>query len=108
MIRRPPRSTLFPYTTLFRSGIEFSGLFTSLMSSAYPTEMQVLIAAGVRGSPGSGGFGGKLERGGRRTEAHRGVSTGGGPLSRKGGGAGGRVVCLRPGSAVCDSQFDCH
>src|SRR2546426_3166765 len=22
MIRRPPRSTLFPYTTLFRSGIE--------------------------------------------------------------------------------------
>src|SRR5258705_10268377 len=24
MIRRPPRSTLFPYTTLFRSGIEKS------------------------------------------------------------------------------------
>src|SRR2546429_6708226 len=24
MIRRPPRSTLFPYTTLFRSGIETS------------------------------------------------------------------------------------
>src|SRR5688572_32185600 len=23
MIRRPPRSTLFPYTTLFRSGSEF-------------------------------------------------------------------------------------
>src|SRR2546422_5218420 len=23
MIRRPPRSTLFPYTTLFRSSIEF-------------------------------------------------------------------------------------
>jgi len=22
MIRRPPRSTLFPYTTLFRSGLE--------------------------------------------------------------------------------------
>src|SRR5256884_6435221 len=25
MIRRPPRSTLFPYTTLFRSGIDFGG-----------------------------------------------------------------------------------
>src|SRR3989454_12822287 len=25
MIRRPPRSTLFPYTTLFRSGIEQVG-----------------------------------------------------------------------------------
>src|SRR3712207_2284243 len=24
MIRRPPRSTLFPYTTLFRSGIRFT------------------------------------------------------------------------------------
>ena len=23
MIRRPPRSTLFPYTTLFRSGIRY-------------------------------------------------------------------------------------
>src|SRR5256885_13300528 len=25
MIRRPPRSTLFPYTTLFRSGIDWGG-----------------------------------------------------------------------------------
>src|SRR3712207_9333067 len=24
MIRRPPRSTLFPYTTLFRSNVEFA------------------------------------------------------------------------------------
>src|SRR2546427_9570701 len=26
MIRRPPRSTLFPYTTLFRSGVGFLSL----------------------------------------------------------------------------------
>src|SRR3712207_7112013 len=26
MIRRPPRSTLFPYTTLFRSNVGLSGL----------------------------------------------------------------------------------
>src|SRR3712207_7503036 len=26
MIRRPPRSTLFPYTTLFRSGADLLGL----------------------------------------------------------------------------------
>src|SRR5256885_6228577 len=25
MIRRPPRSTLFPYTTLFRSGVDVDG-----------------------------------------------------------------------------------
>src|SRR3712207_7093979 len=29
MIRRPPRSTLFPYTTLFRSGNGASGLTSS-------------------------------------------------------------------------------
>src|SRR2546425_13264128 len=27
MIRRPPRSTLFPYTTLFRSPLRFSSAF---------------------------------------------------------------------------------
>src|SRR3712207_9559393 len=30
MIRRPPRSTLFPYTTLFRSGDGVSGHFAHL------------------------------------------------------------------------------
>src|SRR3712207_8538154 len=29
MIRRPPRSTLFPYTTLFRSGPDYGGLVRS-------------------------------------------------------------------------------
>src|SRR5258708_9044236 len=28
MIRRPPRSTLFPYTTLFRSAVRYSSLPT--------------------------------------------------------------------------------
>src|SRR2546426_2404648 len=27
MIRRPPRSTLFPYTTLFRSALDLDGFF---------------------------------------------------------------------------------
>src|SRR2546429_1009636 len=30
MIRRPPRSTLFPYTTLFRSDVEVLGLGPAL------------------------------------------------------------------------------
>src|SRR2546422_2462015 len=30
MIRRPPRSTLFPYTTLFRSGVQLGRRFRSL------------------------------------------------------------------------------
>src|SRR5687768_18351510 len=30
MIRRPPRSTLFPYTTLFRSSLVFNQLYIGL------------------------------------------------------------------------------
>src|SRR2546429_5367622 len=48
MIRRPPRSTLFPYTTLFRSKLEvrflanddphlFFGLFSDFTDSKAPT-----------------------------------------------------------------------
>src|SRR2546430_10814320 len=33
MIRRPPRSTLFPYTTLFRSGLAASGRSTSAVAA---------------------------------------------------------------------------
>src|SRR2546430_13388859 len=40
MIRRPPRSTLFPYTTLFRSTGLLSGLAPALqLSRTAPTEM---------------------------------------------------------------------
>src|SRR3989454_7898429 len=35
MIRRPPRSTLFPYTTLFRSGDYSSGNFTATQAGTY-------------------------------------------------------------------------
>src|SRR5688572_33262727 len=33
MMRRPPRSTLFPYTTLFRSGVPFNVTVTALDAS---------------------------------------------------------------------------
>src|SRR3712207_8619995 len=36
MIRRPPRSTLFPYTTLFRSEPPVDGLFLCLVSNVSP------------------------------------------------------------------------
>src|SRR2546426_12457954 len=35
MIRRPPRSTLFPYTTLFRSA-DFNGWYTTTITSSQP------------------------------------------------------------------------
>src|SRR2546430_12219077 len=38
MIRRPPRSTLFPYTTLFRSDLPVAGIFTNseLLQYVFP------------------------------------------------------------------------
>src|SRR5256885_9464049 len=36
MIRRPPRSTLFPYTTLFRSGAFFGDGYRVLRRSTVP------------------------------------------------------------------------
>src|SRR3712207_7221323 len=58
MIRRPPRSTLFPYTTLFRSG----PLADHAVGLAGEPELEIdfhLVAAGVdevlrRAGPGSG------------------------------------------------------
>src|SRR3712207_8937263 len=48
MIRRPPRSTLFPYTTLFRSFAEYSGiLYTGLR---YSPEAKNDLLEGLRSS----------------------------------------------------------
>src|SRR5687768_18054198 len=38
MIRRPPRSTLFPYTTLFRSLDVYGNIFSTALSSAPPSD----------------------------------------------------------------------
>src|SRR2546430_9132504 len=41
MIRRPPRSTLFPYTTLFRSRALRAGLHVMLFSDNVPVEQEI-------------------------------------------------------------------
>src|SRR5258708_32089357 len=45
MIRRPPRSTLFPYTTLFRSSYAQPGVTTSKLQKAWELCEQPLIVA---------------------------------------------------------------
>src|SRR5688572_32041397 len=45
MIRRPPRSTLFPYTTLFRSGLPGEAL--------RPRPLPAGVRAGARGRGGA-------------------------------------------------------
>src|SRR3712207_9467831 len=47
MIRRPPRSTLFPYTTLFRSGPISAQLAGRLGTKVVVTGGLVLVAAGL-------------------------------------------------------------
>src|SRR2546428_3954947 len=42
MIRRPPRSTLFPYTTLFRSSITCSAPASSILGITRPRAFAVL------------------------------------------------------------------
>src|SRR6266536_3812574 len=45
MIRRPPRSTLFPYTTLFRSAPGFSPLLGSALDSLFGWRITFLVVA---------------------------------------------------------------
>src|SRR3712207_7673937 len=71
MIRRPPRSTLFPYTTLFRSTLRGGGLF---VVNARTTPMSIVgeyDKATVRGN-GCGG----IEAGG-----HMYINSGGSPVN---------------------------
>src|SRR2546429_6686090 len=49
MIRRPPRSTLFPYTTLFRSNL-FRGYSNSFKVRAMACSLLSIIASTVLGS----------------------------------------------------------
>src|SRR3712207_8900423 len=48
MIRRPPRSTLFPYTTLFRSGF-FASEMTDQYPDGYLEQMVHRVPAGRKG-----------------------------------------------------------
>src|SRR3712207_8980413 len=43
MIRRPPRSTLFPYTTLFRSNVEYEILVRLLSAAGLVVKREDLV-----------------------------------------------------------------
>ena len=51
MIRRPPRSTLFPYTTLFRSSMPETSNEVSNRRVSYGSNTPVLTAEDNKGSP---------------------------------------------------------
>src|SRR3712207_9318621 len=47
MIRRPPRSTLFPYTTLFRSYVRGQLLFSLIMGASAGVMLWILGSLGI-------------------------------------------------------------
>src|SRR5256885_6050465 len=49
MIRRPPRSTLFPYTTLFRSSSLEEGFVNGCLGNGVPREVADQLFAAVQG-----------------------------------------------------------
>src|SRR2546428_2866291 len=50
MIRRPPRSTLFPYTTLFRSGLGLGRLLVPVIATASAVAQKLVDGARDRKS----------------------------------------------------------
>src|SRR3712207_6984214 len=65
MIRRPPRSTLFPYTTLFRSAGLASGVERQVEASLLPDERPYGPGLGLDGD-----YGRRRVRALRRSEEH--------------------------------------
>src|SRR5258705_4627104 len=75
MIRRPPRSTLFPYTTLFRS-ISYAQEKTPLSSEAQITfySFPITVTGGLSGHK-PGAFKGRIDRKSTRlNSSHLGIS----------------------------------
>src|SRR2546425_10837810 len=58
MIRRPPRSTLFPYTTLFRSRIVLTTKEASLKTTLWVGLLVVGLTSATGGQTATGGLGG--------------------------------------------------
>src|SRR3712207_9237222 len=84
MIRRPPRSTLFPYTTLFRSGtvgaVGHRGV--GVQVDAHQRPACRILRPATRGERGRRGGSGGIRRGARPPAG------GGGPPGGGGGGGG--------------------
>src|SRR2546429_6826397 len=71
MIRRPPRSTLFPYTTLFRSGLSSpSGLALDASGRIYVTNQGDLFGENASVEIFSSGASGKDRKSTRLNSSH--------------------------------------
>src|SRR2546426_12815237 len=74
MIRRPPRSTLFPYTTLFRSGYGSDGVHDAVENTSppeldQPLGMPAVATGGAAGQDGAAHALRLRARGGRSSDS---------------------------------------
>src|SRR3712207_7167297 len=75
MIRRPPRSTLFPYTTLFRSVVEADGVSKSFGGRAVVKDLSLRVLRGDRlGIVGPNGAGKTDRKSTRLNSSHANIS----------------------------------
>src|SRR2546422_6508527 len=93
MIRRPPRSTLFPYTTLFRSG---GSAERAARRVCNPGRASRAAGAEARRSAPRGEAVILVVRAERRGPGRRGGRPGGGVGAGGGGGAGGPPRPFQP------------
>src|SRR2546425_3791377 len=70
MIRRPPRSTLFPYTTLFRSEQADDALRAQARPALEPLDHPALARPGKRPAAPRRGRGGRAAESEARSEEH--------------------------------------
>src|SRR3712207_7989988 len=71
MIRRPPRSTLFPYTTLFRSTEQQTAVKSSQAGAIFSTRTPTAKGSGAAALRGGAGFASLAGLGaGPRSEEH--------------------------------------
>src|SRR5260221_10722453 len=68
MIRRPPRSTLFPYTTLFRSRVMKSSLCTDTIMPRMPSAQKPTSARTIDSAGRTACFNASSRNGGRSEE----------------------------------------
>src|SRR5260221_9004685 len=70
MIRRPPRSTLFPYTTLFRSGHRARLVGRAAAAEQFLVEIEIFLAARILHAHGDRDLGGRSEEHTSELQSH--------------------------------------
>src|SRR3989475_11011174 len=97
MIRRPPRSTLFPYTTLFRSPRLLGGPLLRPAAGARQRHLDVVGGRGVRGAAPRPARCPAPDAADQRAHARRRARRGGGPLAGAARALAPRGGPARPG-----------